>query len=158
LLPGSHQKEPSIEHGHHEIESRRDGLNLAQDAVLGLHAPWKSPEGTTGKVVETWSWIREKIENFQLQTFSRPYGTFRLSNLYPGLRPGLSSAVPAGLIPPALSRIRRTRVSGRSSHQLWLARWPLQLHGFAGHVCVFETGSGIEEHYAISRLEKACFQ
>jgi hypothetical protein len=29
---------------------------------------------------------------------SRPYGTFRLSNLYPGLRPGLSSAVPAGLI------------------------------------------------------------
>jgi hypothetical protein len=31
-------------------------------------------------------------------TCSRPYGTFRLSNLYPGLRPGLSSAVPAGLI------------------------------------------------------------
>jgi hypothetical protein len=31
-------------------------------------------------------------------TFSRPYGTFRLSDLYPGLRPGLSSAVPAGLI------------------------------------------------------------
>ena len=30
-------------------------------------------------------------------TSSRPYGTFRLSNLYPGLRPGLSSAVPAGL-------------------------------------------------------------
>jgi prevent-host-death family protein len=31
-------------------------------------------------------------------TSSRPYGTFRLSNVYPGLRPGLSSAVPAGLI------------------------------------------------------------
>jgi len=31
-------------------------------------------------------------------TSSRPYGTFRPSNLYPGLRPGLSSAVPAGLI------------------------------------------------------------
>src|SRR6266702_8709166 len=29
---------------------------------------------------------------------SRPCGTFRISNLYPGLRPGLSSAVPAGLI------------------------------------------------------------
>jgi hypothetical protein len=29
--------------------------------------------------------------------FSRPYGTFRVSNLYPGLRPGLSSAVPTGL-------------------------------------------------------------
>src|SRR5882757_4760170 len=29
---------------------------------------------------------------------SRPCGTFRLSNLYPGLRPGLSSAVPSGLI------------------------------------------------------------
>jgi hypothetical protein len=28
---------------------------------------------------------------------SRPYGTFRVSNLYPGLPPGLSSAVPAGL-------------------------------------------------------------
>jgi hypothetical protein len=28
---------------------------------------------------------------------SRPYGTYRLSNLYPGLRPGLGSAVPAGL-------------------------------------------------------------
>src|SRR5882757_6941244 len=28
---------------------------------------------------------------------SRPCGTFRLSNLYPGLRPGLSSAVPTGL-------------------------------------------------------------
>ena len=31
-------------------------------------------------------------------TFSRPYGTFRPSNLYPGLRPGLRSAGPAGLI------------------------------------------------------------
>jgi tetratricopeptide (TPR) repeat protein len=30
-------------------------------------------------------------------TSSRPYGTFRLLNFYPGLRPGLSSAVPAGL-------------------------------------------------------------
>jgi hypothetical protein len=27
-------------------------------------------------------------------TSSRPYGAFRVSNLYPGLRPGLSSAVP----------------------------------------------------------------
>jgi hypothetical protein len=34
-------------------------------------------------------------------TSSRPFGTFRLSNLYPGLRPGLSSAVPAGLCTPA---------------------------------------------------------
>jgi hypothetical protein len=30
-------------------------------------------------------------------SFSRPYGTFRLSNFNPGLRPGLSSAVPSGL-------------------------------------------------------------
>jgi|SRR5271163_4916159 len=29
---------------------------------------------------------------------SRPYGTCRLSDLHPGPRPGLSSAVPAGLI------------------------------------------------------------
>ena len=35
-------------------------------------------------------------------TTSRPYGTVRLSNLYPGLRPGLSSAVPAGLILPSV--------------------------------------------------------
>jgi hypothetical protein len=31
-------------------------------------------------------------------TSSRPYGTLRSSNFYPGLRPGLNSAVPAGLI------------------------------------------------------------
>ena len=44
---------------HHEIESRRacpelverGRLNLAQDAVLGQHAPWKSPAGTTEKVI-----------------------------------------------------------------------------------------------------------
>ena len=30
-------------------------------------------------------------------TSSRPYGTLRLLNFYPGLRPGLSSAVPPGL-------------------------------------------------------------
>src|SRR5450631_3435506 len=36
-------------------------------------------------------------------TSSRPYGTFRLLNLYPGLRPGLSSAVPAGLILQSVS-------------------------------------------------------
>src|ERR1700726_1366151 len=35
-------------------------------------------------------------------TSSRPYGTVRLSNLYPGRRPGLSSAVPAGLILPSV--------------------------------------------------------
>ena len=30
-------------------------LDLAQDAVLGLHAPLKSPAGTTEISVETWS-------------------------------------------------------------------------------------------------------
>jgi hypothetical protein len=69
-------------------------LNLAQDAVLGWNAPLKSPAGTTEKVIETWSWVR----GADRASFSRPYGTFRLSNLYPGLRPGLSSAVPAGLV------------------------------------------------------------
>jgi hypothetical protein len=79
-------------------------LNLAQDAVLGWHAPLKSPAGTTEKVIETWSWIRgfemevPGIASGEGVTCSRPYGTFRLSNLYPGLRSGLSSAVPAGLI------------------------------------------------------------
>jgi hypothetical protein len=100
-----------------KIESRRacpelverGRLNLAQDAVLGWHAPLKSPAGTTEKVIETWSWIRAADRKFSAAeylgsawdclrvTFSRPYGTFRLSNLYPGLRPGLSSAVPTGL-------------------------------------------------------------
>jgi hypothetical protein len=42
-------------------------------------------------------------------TSSRPYGTFRLSNLYPGLRPGLSSAVPAGLILQSLGSQARLR-------------------------------------------------
>jgi hypothetical protein len=72
--------------------------------------PLKSPAGTTEKVNETWSWIRgadrefSTAEYFEMEVpgvasgyFSRPYGTFRLSNLYPGLRPGLSSAVPTGL-------------------------------------------------------------
>ena len=42
------------ENDHLDIESRRacpelverGRLNLAQDAVLGWHAPWKSPAGT----------------------------------------------------------------------------------------------------------------
>ena len=29
--------------------------------------------------------------------FSRPFGTYRYFDVYPGLRPGLSSAVPSGL-------------------------------------------------------------
>jgi hypothetical protein len=43
-------------------------------------------------------------------------------------------------------------------YQLWLARRPLQLHGFAGNVCVFEPGPRVEEHDAIGRLQKPCFQ
>jgi hypothetical protein len=102
------------ENDHHEIESRRDGLNLlnlAQDAVLGWDARWKSPAGTTGSFVERFSWILERTGNSHSPeyligsawdclrvSFSRPYGTFRLSHLHPGPRPGLSSAVPAGLI------------------------------------------------------------
>jgi hypothetical protein len=46
------------ENDHHEIESRRacpelverGRLNLAQDAVLGWHAPLESPAGTTEKL------------------------------------------------------------------------------------------------------------
>ena len=40
---------------------------------------------------------REKFRDVRLAS-SRPCGTFRLSNLYPGLRPGLSSTVPVELI------------------------------------------------------------
>ena len=43
---------------------------------------------------------------------SRPYGTFRLSNFYPGLRPGLNSAVPAGLnfMPVGLTQGLRAQI------------------------------------------------
>ena len=37
------------ENEHLDIESRKGRLNLAQDAVLGWHAPWKSPVGTIEK-------------------------------------------------------------------------------------------------------------
>jgi hypothetical protein len=47
----------------------RGRLNLAQDVVLGSHAPSKSPEGTT----ETSSDPKLSIERLQV---SRPYGTF----------------------------------------------------------------------------------
>jgi hypothetical protein len=50
-------------------------------------------------------------------TFSRPYGTCHLSNFYPGLRPGLRSAVPAGLIlqllPPAAILLSQTHCAYR---------------------------------------------
>jgi hypothetical protein len=39
-------------------------LSLAQDAVLGWHAPLKSPAGATEKVIETWSWIRGADHEF----------------------------------------------------------------------------------------------
>jgi hypothetical protein len=53
-------------------------------------------------------------------TFSRPYGTCRLSNLYPGLRPGLSSAVPAGLILQSVGSHTRSLVRGvHVSNRLW---------------------------------------
>jgi hypothetical protein len=72
----------------------------------------KSPVGTTEKVYQDmapnsdggsgildprWSDIGVLWDRFGVAS-SRPCGTFRFSNLYPGLRPGLSSAVPAGLI------------------------------------------------------------
>ena len=70
----------------------------------GLATALKSPVGTTEKVIEMVqnSGSRAGIVNRETfrdvrATASRPYGTFRRSNPYPGLRPGLSSAVPAGL-------------------------------------------------------------
>ena len=62
------------ENDHLGIESRRacpelverGRLNLAQDAVLGRHAPWKSPVGTTEKVIETWSWIPGADREFSI--------------------------------------------------------------------------------------------
>jgi hypothetical protein len=40
---------PGFSRAENALESRRDGLNLAQDAVLGWQAPLKSPVGTTEK-------------------------------------------------------------------------------------------------------------
>ena len=54
--------------------------------------------------VHHWNMIESRRDDWKIAGIaprpisSRPYGTFRLSNLYPGLRPGLSSAVPAGLM------------------------------------------------------------
>jgi hypothetical protein len=98
----------------------RGRLNLAQDAVLGCHSSSKSPEGTTEKLSKTWSWVRGADREFSITRHSETemlgivfWGNFqsspfdklragstglaRLPDLFPGLRPGLSSAVPAGL-------------------------------------------------------------
>jgi hypothetical protein len=76
----------------------------------------KSPAGTTEKVRIGNSQSRNILDGSVLGilkvTASRPYGTFRPSNLNPGLRPGLSSAVPAGLILPSVL-----------THTLWAPRY-----------------------------------
>src|ERR1700730_101984 len=41
-------------------------LNIAQDAVLGWRAPWKSPAGTTERVIETWFCIRGEDRDFSI--------------------------------------------------------------------------------------------
>jgi hypothetical protein len=71
----------------------------------GLPVSRKSPVGTTEKGIEMvpnsssgWGIFNHGMLRDFLVISSRPCGTFHLSNLYPGLRPGLSSAVPAGLI------------------------------------------------------------
>jgi len=72
-----------------ELPSRgrfRRELNLAQNAVLSRHAIGKGPAGTT-ETLETWSWVRGDLGGLSPVNFSRPYGTSRRSNLYPGLRP-----------------------------------------------------------------------
>jgi hypothetical protein len=56
------------------------------------------------------------------ERFSRPYGTRLAPNLYPALRAGLSSAVPAGLI--------TIRFEGRSDPAGLFALWG-KLHGSA---------------------------
>jgi hypothetical protein len=61
------------ENDHLGIESRRacpelverGRLNLAQDAVLGWHAPWKSSAGTTEKLSRHGPGIGERIGNSQ---------------------------------------------------------------------------------------------
>jgi hypothetical protein len=58
-------------------------------------------------------------------TSSRPYGTFRLSNLYPGLRPGLSSAVPAGLILQSPAFHAQTNALAETSSSALQSRWIL---------------------------------
>jgi hypothetical protein len=58
-----------------------------------------SPVGTTEKVIGLGIFNRKIFwREVRWGNSSGPYGTFCPSNFYPGLRPGLSSAVPAGLI------------------------------------------------------------
>src|ERR1700730_4311922 len=86
-------------------------LNIAQDAVLGWLRRGKVPQGRLKELSKHGSAFGERIGTSRSRLFSRwrclglplsklsrPYGTFRLAILYRGLRPGLSSAVPAGLI------------------------------------------------------------
>src|ERR1700691_4023989 len=53
---------------------------------------------------------------------------------------------------------RESHPSSDPLNQLRFPRRALQLHCFAGHIGVFEAGSGIEEDYAIASLEKARLQ
>jgi hypothetical protein len=65
-----------------ELSPRSPGLACAMDK--SRRDDWKSIETCPGS-------------GKRMGDSSRPYGTCLLSNLYPGLRPGLSSAVPTGL-------------------------------------------------------------
>ena len=53
------------------------------------------PNSGNGSEISIAEWFEMQVRWDRLRvTSSRPYGTFHLSNLYPGLRPGLSSVRP----------------------------------------------------------------
>jgi hypothetical protein len=81
----------------------RDSMGWGVQDDLCAEEKKNVPQGLKAE----WVWridVRVKAHTYQPYpsekqvTSSRPCGTFRLLNLYPGLRPGLSSAVPPGLI------------------------------------------------------------
>ena len=63
---------------------------------------------------------------------SRPYGTFRASNFYPGLRPGLGSAVPDGTHFLIGSQAAIKALIGQSGgRRLQLLRYAFRTIGFS---------------------------
>jgi hypothetical protein len=66
-------------------------LNLAQDAVLGRNSRDEKSRR------DDWKFFARIQDHVSINLFSRPCGTSQRLRPNPGLRPGLSSAVPAGL-------------------------------------------------------------
>jgi hypothetical protein len=92
------------------------------------------------------------------ERFSRPYGTGLAPNLYPALRAGLSSVVPAGLIP---IRFRGWFVFGGSGHisRSKRANWTRlkfsrPLRQAQGWICETQLANGVLKRSELRRSDR----